>query len=92
MAVVQKVMLYGPGTWVVAPRIGGLLGGFHRRVEHILTLRQPRIGRDSGWVYPLLVEAMGEVGIQEVETYISLHQNTVEPFMATRPIMYLCLV
>ena len=35
---------------------------------------------------------MAEAGMQEVETYISRHQNTVTQFIATRPIMDLCLV
>ena len=34
---------------------------------------------------------MAEVGLQEVETYISRHQDTVAKFIATRPIMDLCL-
>ena len=34
---------------------------------------------------------MAEAGLQEVETYISHHQNTVAQYIATRPIMDLCL-
>ena len=35
---------------------------------------------------------MEEAGMQEVETYLSRHQNTVAQFIATRPIMDLFLV
>ena len=34
---------------------------------------------------------MAEVGLQEVETYFSRRQNTVAQFIATRPIIDLCL-
>ena len=34
---------------------------------------------------------MSEAGMQEVETYVSRRQNTVAQFIATRPIMDLCL-
>ena len=43
------------------------------------------------WTYPLLADAMAEVGLQEVETYVSCFQNTVANFNVTRTIMYLCL-
>ena len=33
---------------------------------------------------------MLEVSLQEVETYVSHHQNTVSQFISARPIMYLC--
>ena len=34
---------------------------------------------------------MAEAGLQEVETYVFRRQNTVAPFIMTRPIMDLCL-
>ena len=34
---------------------------------------------------------MLEMGFLEVETYVSRHQNTITQFIATRPIMELCL-
>ena len=36
-------------------------------------------------------EAMHDVGLEELETYISLRQNTMDLYIATRPILYLCL-
>ena len=38
-----------------------------------------------------LDEVMTEVVLQEVETYIARRQNTVAQYIATRPIMDLCL-
>ena len=34
---------------------------------------------------------MAEAGLQEVENYVSRRQNTVAKYIATRPIMELCL-
>ena len=34
---------------------------------------------------------MAEAGVQKVDTYISQRQNNVTKFIATRPIMDLCL-
>ena len=42
-------------------------------------------------VYPLLEDVMAEAGLQEVETYVSHHQNTVVQYIATRTIVDLCL-
>ena len=35
---------------------------------------------------------MSEAGQQDVETYVSLRQNMITQFIATRPIMDICLV
>ena len=75
----------------MTPHIGRVLGGFHHRVDHRLTGRKPWQGRDRVWVYPLLEEAMEEVGLQEVDTYTSHWQKTVVHFITTRTIMDLCL-
>ena len=40
---------------------------------------------------PPLEAAMEELGLQEVQTYVYRHQNTVSQFITTRPIMGLCL-
>ena len=43
------------------------------------------------WVYPPLEDVMAEAGLQEVDAYVYRRQNTVAQFIATRPIMDLCL-
>ena len=47
VTVVQAVMLYGFETWVMTPRSGRVLDGFHHRVARKLIVRQPRRGRYS---------------------------------------------
>ena len=64
---------------------------FRHSVAHGLTGQQPRKGRYGGWVYPPLENAMAKAGLQEVETYVYRHKNTVVKYIATRPTMDLCL-
>ena len=68
-----------------------VLGGFHHRVDFRLTGSKMRKGRDGGWVYPPLEDAMAEAGLKEVETYVYLRKNTVAQYIVTRPIMDLYL-
>ena len=47
------------------------------------------------WGSPLgeaIPEAMSEAKLQEIETYVAHNQNTVAQYIATRPIIDLCLV
>ena len=91
LAVLKSVLLYVSETWILTPRMKRVLGGFYHRVSHRLTGRQPWKGRDVGFYYPLLEDAMVEAGLQEVETYVSRRQNTVAQYIITRPIMDLFL-
>ena len=61
VAVVQVVLLYGLDMWVLTPRIGRLLGGFHQRVYLSLVGRQHWRWKEGGWVYLLMSESMAEV-------------------------------
>ena len=45
----------------------------------------------GSWFYPPLTDVMAEVGLKEMETYVSGRQNTVAQYIATIPIMGLCL-
>ena len=74
------------------PRIGITLGGFHHRVARQMMGRQLCKGLDRRWLYPPLAEAMAEVVLQEVDTYVSHHHNKVVQYITNRPIMNLCLV
>ena len=38
-----------------------------------------------------MAETMEEEGLQEVDTYVTCQQNTFAQYIATGPIMYLCL-
>ena len=47
-SVFQLVLLFGAETWVVTPRMGRVLGGFHDQVEKRLTgriLRRQNYGK-----------------------------------------------
>ena len=83
MMVVQAVLLYGSETWAMTPHIGKALGGFHHRMAFRMTGQKLQRGVDGRWVYPPLEEAMEEEGLQEVETFLLHHQNTVTQFIAT---------
>ena len=65
--------------------------GFHHRVARKLTGYQLQKVLDGMWVYPPLAEVKAEACLHEVETYVSLHQNTVAQFIVTGPILELFL-
>ena len=91
LAVVQSVLMYGSETYVLTPRMKRVLGRFHHRVALRLKGKQLRKGRGGVWFCPPLEDAMVEAGLQEVETYVSRCQNTVAQYIATSPIMDMCL-
>ena len=35
-------LLFGSETWMVTPRIGRTLGGFHHRMAHFMAVMQPK--------------------------------------------------
>ena len=39
---VETTLLFGAETWIIFPRIGSILGGFHHRVTCELTGMRPR--------------------------------------------------
>ena len=92
LAVVQLVLIYGSETWFLTPLMQRVLGRFHHRLARILMGRKPRKGRYGGWFYPPLKYATAEAGLQEVETYIYFSHNTVAEYIATRPIIDLCML
>ena len=51
----------------------------------------PKRNEDFRWIYKPLDKAMKSVGLEEVETYVLCHQNTVAQYIATLPILELCL-
>ena len=68
-----------------------VLDRFHHMVSRRLTGWQPWKGWYGGWFYPPMDYAMTEAGFQEIETYVSVRQNTVAQYIATITIMGLCL-
>ena len=43
------------------------------------------------WEYPPLDAAMSAVVLKEVETYVLFHKNTIDQYIATCPILGICL-
>ena len=92
MAVVQAVLLFGSETRVLNPWLEKELTGFHHRVERRMAGMVPKHQPDGTWSYPPIRAAMAMVGLEEIGVYIARCQNTIAQYIATRPIMDLCLV
>ena len=90
-AMVQSVLPYGSESWVMSPQIGKALDGFHHQMIRRRTGRMPHQNLERTWAHPSLEEEMLETGMQEVENYVACHHNTITKFIATGPIMDLCL-
>ena len=92
VAVVQAVLLFGAATWVLTPRLEKSLEGFHHRAVRRMVGMGPKPQRDGTWVYKPIGAALEIVGLEKIGVYIARRQNTVTHYIATRPIMDLCLV
>ena len=90
-AVVQQVLLFGAETWVVTPKMERALSAFLHGAARRLTGRQPRREKDGEWKYPSLEGAMEEAGLTDIRTSILRRQNTVAQYIATRPLLDLCV-
>ena len=90
--VVQAVLLFGSDTWVLTPRLGKSLEGFHHRVARRMADMGPKCQWDRTWVYPPIWTALKMVGLEEIGVFIICHHNTVKQYITTHPIMDLCLV
>ena len=90
-AVVQVTLLFRAESWVMSPRIGRTMGGFHFRVPYHMSKVHPKRYVTGRWIYPPLDVAMKSVEMEEVETYVLRLQNTVAQYIATWPILELCL-
>ena len=51
---------------------------------------QPRRQTDGIWDYPPLEEALGGAGLEGIRKSVTRRYNTVEQYIAMRPIMDLC--
>ena len=67
------------------------LEGLHHRVVRHMVGMVPKRQRGGTWVYPPIGAALTTVGLDEIGVYIYRLQNTVEQYIATRPIIDLCL-
>ena len=87
----QEVLLFGAETWVVTLKMERALSAFLHGAARRLTGRQPRRGRDGEWQYPSLEGATEEARLTDIRTSILIRQNTVAQYIATRPLLDLCV-
>ena len=78
------------------PLIGKELGSFHHWLIRSLMGWMPHRNGGGTWTYPPLAGGggggvMAEAVMQEIKTYFTCPQNAVVQYIATRPIMDLCL-
>ena len=91
MAVVQAVLLFGSKMLVLNSRLEKDLDGFHHEAAQRMVGMGPKRQQDGTWVHPPIGAALEMVGLEEINEYIALHQNTVAQYIVTCPIMDLCL-
>ena len=91
VAVVQAVILFGSETWVLNTCFEKVLTEFHHQAARRMVGMGPKCHPDRAWVYPPIGATLAMVGLEEIGVYIACRQNTVAQYIATRPIMDLCL-
>ena len=91
MVVVQAVLISGSETWVMTPRLDKYLEGFHHRVLRRMAGMVPKHQQGGIWVYTPSGAELAIVVLEEIGVYIFCCHNTVAQYIATHPIMDLCL-
>ena len=86
VTVVLSVLLFGSETWVVTPHILRAVGSLHNRAAHWISGRMPQRLWNGGWDYPPIGKALTDAFLEMIGVYISLSQNTVAQYIATRVI------
>ena len=66
VAVLHEILLFRLETWVLIPRMSRTLGGFHHQVVQQIMGNTLKRRPDGRWEYPLIVEALREVKIEEL--------------------------
>ena len=91
MEMVQAVLLFGSKMWVLTPPFEISPEGCQHRAAWSMAGMGPRHQKYGMWVYPPIGAALEMVGLEEIGVYIARCQNMVAQYIATRPIMDLCL-
>lgn len=90
-AVVQSVLLYGSESWNLSSSMLKLLEGFHHQVARRLSGRRARyLQREDRWFYPPIAEALEICGLHPIQEYLRRRRQTIEDYVACRPIYTLC--
>ena len=84
-AVIQSLLLFRLDSWVITPQILQELGSIHhqksRRISSQITQLQ-----NGKWYYPIIGEALVEVGLETIVEYISYHHIIVTQYITMRSI------
>ena len=91
VAVVQEVLLFGSKTWLLTPRLEKSLEGLHHWPVRQMAVMSPNHQRDLTWLYTPIGAFMEMVELEGIRVYISCCQNLIAKYIATCPIMDLCL-
>ena len=91
VVVVQVVILFGSEPWVTTPRLEKVFTGLQHRSVRRMAVMIPEIQLDEIWLYEPIGEALEMVVLYEIGVYISHLQNTMAKYIATRPIVDMCL-
>ena len=75
----------------MSPRICQTLKVFHHRVDRCLSVMKPFRDVIGRWVYPPLEDSMAETLQEKVKAYALFRHNIIVQYIATRPILELCL-
>ena len=90
--VVQAVLMFGLETWEMTSRMEKALEGFHLRAICKMVGMVPKNQQDGTCVCPPIGAVLATVGMDKIGMYIACCQNMVTKYIATLPIMDLCLV
>ena len=91
MAMVLVVILFESETWVMTPRLEKALKSFHHKTVRRMAGMAPKHRKDKIWVYPPIGAALEIMRLDEIGVYITQCYNMVAQYIATSPIMELCL-
>ena len=68
-----------------------IVEGFRHQAARRMEDMGPKRQRGGTWLYPPIGVVLKMVGLEEIGVYIARRQNMVAQYIATRPIIDLCL-
>ena len=89
---VKAVLLFGSETWVMTPELEKYINDFRHRAVRRMAGMGTKCKLDGTWMYPPIGSALVTVGLNKIGVYISPCQNIVAQYIATHPIVDLCLL
>ena len=90
-AVVQEIILFGSYIWVMTPRIGWALGGFHNIVSQQLEGIQQKRKEERYWEYLPLADDILAEGLEELKRCTPYDTRTPFPSLLRLVQLELCM-